>query len=301
MIKFNLFKIIISLTLFFVVIKLADSQIHLDYFQPLTLIVLTLSLLFSIFFISVRTNIIFNKNNKKKFIQIYFFHLVTWSASNLFITSLVDFLKIFFFNKNLSKSEIISNIFFEKFIVFITLHFLLILYFIFFYIFNIQIIYLNYLIIIFIIFLSLIYLNLFKKINFYKFPYINFINFDLFNIIKSYSIINLTELFLANFLIHLTSFLNFLIILTILNINFNFYYLILMYFVYYLSSFFSYFLSGIGIREVLFISLSSIIPLTNNILLNLAILFSSFNILASLLIYFFFYFYLLKKKKFNLT
>ena len=74
-----------------------------------------------------------------------------------------------------------------------------------------------------------------------------------------------------------------------------------MYFVYYLSGFFSYFFGGIAIREVLFISLLSIIPLTNNILLNLAILFSSFNILASLLIYFFFYFYLLKKKKFNLT
>jgi len=293
-------KFFIAVSLFIAVIKLSRTNIHLNFFNYKIFLVVLFSLLISIFLLSLRINIIYNKTKYFKFYQLFLFNLKAWSLSNFFISGTSEVLKIFFF-KNLNKTLLFSYIFLEKSIVIFSSVILIILYFIILSCINILNFNLIYLIIFF--FLVIYFYLILLKLNFIiqKIPYLNILSFDLNKIIDSFSKSNLLLLVLVNAGVHFVSFFNLLFILLLLKIKLDFLILLILYLFYYLSGILQLFPNGLGIRELLFFLLATFANLNVNNLLNLSILITSLNFLisASIIIIIISINLLKKKKLFN--
>jgi len=281
----KLTKIIFSTLLFIFVMQIANVKIHFQFYTIKSILILFLSLCISILIISLRTHIIYNKEGSISFYNLTLFNFLSWCLNNIIIAGTSELLKIFFFRK-VGKINLLCYIFIEKLIPVINLFFLISIYiFLLYYLNSLSYRLFN----ILLIFSLLIFFCYFIfKNNFFiqRVPYFNLINFNLNIIIKSFLMKDFFLLFLANISLHAVSFFNLYLILTTLNIEFNLYILLTIYFVYYLSGVLQIFPGGLGIRELLFFILSQVSYINGDDLINLSIFITSLNIIFSFLIYF---------------
>jgi uncharacterized membrane protein YbhN (UPF0104 family) len=291
--KLNILKFFFSLSIFFFVIKFSKIKINFNYFTLEAFLILTIFLLTSFFFISLRTNIIYNYNKLLSIKKLFFLTIYSWSATTLLISGVSEYIKFIFF-KRIEWSIFISLLFFEKILNLFTI-FLLIFVIVFIlsednFLFSIN----KY---IFFFFLLFVY-YLFKN-NFFlqKIPYLNFINYNFKQILNNQSYISLFKILLCNIILHLLSFFSFFQIILFLEIKIDFKTLLLLYCINYISGLLQIFPGGLGIREFMFIILSNITNSDQNAFLNLSIFLTSFHILAAIIIYFYSYYHLFKKKR----
>ena len=296
--KISFLKLFLGLSLFFIVIRFANVNIHLNYLNFKIFLSLLFSLFFSITLITLRTNLVYNTKKILNFYQLYLFNIYSWSLNNIFISAISEIFKFNFYRK-ISKINLVSYIFLEKITVIFSLIILIIFYFLFLFYLNLLTINLIYLIII--IFLSLLIFYCAFKSNFLlqRIPYLNLFNFNLNTSIKTLSSVDYFKLILINLCIHLVSFLNLFIILSILKIKLSLIILLFFYFFYYLSGIFQIFPSGLGIRELLFLFYAYKQNLNTNDFLNVSVTITSFNIFLSFVINVFLFITMKKNKLFN--
>jgi hypothetical protein len=200
MTKLNIFKFALSIAVFFYIIKVSDVKIDTRYVSFETFLILFFFLGASLFFISLRTNIIYNKFKKYKFSNIFFFNIFSWSASTLLVSGTNEILKFFFF-KDLKKVDFFCYLIFEKMTFVISFLFIVTLFMLvenFF--FNSGELFIFF--IFFIIFLLSIYL-FYKSFYIKIIPYINFLNFNIKQISNLFSTTDNIKLIIVNIIIQL--------------------------------------------------------------------------------------------------
>jgi len=290
--KLNILKILFSLSLFLVVIKLSEVKIKFNYFTLEACLILTIFLLISFFFIFLRTDIIYNYNKLLSKKKLFLLTIYSWSATNLLISGVNEYIKFIFF-KRIGWSIFMSLLFFEKILNLLTI-FIFIFVIVFFIEYNFFFFINKY--IFFFIFLLFIY-YLFKN-NFFlqKIPYLNFINYSFKNILNYQTYNSLFKIFFCNIILHVLSFFSFFQIILFFEIKIDLKILLLLYFTNYISGLFQVFPGGLGIREFMFIIFSNMTDSDQNVFMNLSIFLTSFQIFAAIVIYFYSYYFLFKKR-----
>jgi len=212
--KLSILKFFFSLSIFFVVIKFSEIKISLSYFTLEAFLILTIFLLISFFFISLRTHIIYNYSKLLSVKKIFLLTIYSWSTTNLLISGVSEYIKFIFF-KRIGRSIFISLVFFEK-----ILNLLTILIFIFAIVFILgeHNFFINKYIFFFIFLLFIYYLfenNFFLQ----KIPYLNFINYDFKNILNYQTYNSLFKILFCNIFLHLISFFSFFNIILLFEIK----------------------------------------------------------------------------------
>jgi uncharacterized membrane protein YbhN (UPF0104 family) len=286
--KLKVGKLIVSLSFFFVAIKLSNISLNLDFYNFKIFLGILFFTSISLFAISLRTQIIYNYNRFYKFISILIFNLKSWCLTNIFFSFTADIMKIFYY-KNLRKENIFSFIIIEKFINLISILclFIFVTYLIY-YKQEYKFIYIN----LFISFLIVFILIIFKFSFYLKFlPYLNFIDYALTETKKNFSFPRYISVFFINIFIQLISIIGFFFVFYILNIKISIQDFLILYLFHYLSGLIQLFPSGLGLREFLFYFSSNFINLKLDILISLALIFTITNILISILILVCIYFF----------
>ena len=280
--KFNIFKIFFSLTLFVIIIRISNIDLNDNFIKVNNFTILLFTTLLALIVISIRNNIIYNFNNKLKFKEIFIFTTRAWSLSNFFFSGVTEFMKLFFFNK-LSKNQILSFILIEKFITLFTLT--LIVTTVCFWFYFISNDYFFFYIIFYLIILLSVLLIFFKKNFFLSFyPYFNIFNYDFDFSKRFFTLKKNLKISFTIILLHLLSFTSFVLILFFLNFNISIFHLFILYFIHYLSGLLQIFPSGIGIRELSFFVVANTINLDVEKVVHLSLVFTTFNIFFSILI-----------------
>ena len=280
--KISIFKIIFSLTLFFIVIRLSNIDLNDSFINVNNFTILLFTTLIGLIVISIRNHIIYNSNNQFKLKEVFIFTIHAWALSNFFFSGVSDLMKLFFFKK-ISKMQIFSFIMIEKYLnISILVLIIIIANFLLYLITKDYFFYLN---IFYLIIFLLILFILFRNNFFLKFfPYFNILNYDFYSSKKLYDLKKYLKITSTIILIHFFSFTGFFLVLLYLNIKISALHIFILYFVNYLSGLFQIFPSGLGIREFFFYIVATAINAEVEPIVHLSLVFTTFNIFFSILI-----------------
>jgi uncharacterized membrane protein YbhN (UPF0104 family) len=280
--KFRIFKIFVSFALFVIVIRISNIDLKDSFIKINNFTILVFTTLLALIGISLRNNIIYNFKNQFEFKKIFIFTIRAWALSNIFFSTVTEFMKFFFFKK-FSKNQILTFIIIEKWITLTTLVLIITIVFFWFYLITNDY-YFFYMFFYLIIFLLILFIS-FTKNFFLKFcPYLNILNYDFVFSKTLYDWKKYFKISLITILIHFLSFISFFFILFFLNFHLSISQLFILYFVHYLSGLFKIFPGGIGIRELSFYVVANTINLDLEKIVRLSLFLTTFNILFSILI-----------------